>query len=167
MAGADELKVVESVDDRDAVLSQDGKDGRRNLVANVVEVSNVRFFFPEEGIQFPSRVQGINQAQAEPGSPRKGDVFAIVVNFLDEEGRLRTGFVAGVQGGKNQHGVALAGEEALQLEKERFCPPHRKIEFVDQKNSQRSVLPYLPTLLAIGARLFPKCESVESTVHGH
>jgi len=163
VVGANALQIVQRLHNGDAPSSQHGEDRWRNLVADVVQVRDVRLLLFYEGVDLSGSLEGVEETCAELHFLPERNIGAIVIDLLYEKGRLLTRVVSGVSGGKDDDGVPFLSEELFQEEETGLRSPQRKIELIDQQNLQ--------TLMLLGSWIplpFPWSLSLGSSgrVHG-
>jgi hypothetical protein len=132
VVGANAFQVMEGLNDGNTVSSENRKNGRRNLMADIVQVGDIRPLSPQQRVHLSCGVPGVQKPQAEANSVAKGNIGAIVVNLLHEERRLWGSLVSPVLGGEDHDGVPFLLEKRLQPEEVGFRSPERKVELIDE-----------------------------------
>jgi hypothetical protein len=134
------FQVMDGLHDWNVVFSQHGEDGGGNLVADVVQVGDIRPLLFQKGVYFPGCVEGIEQTEPKRDLAAERDIRAVVVDFLHEKGSLLALSVSRISGRKDGDRVTSFPEQSLLLEEAGFRPSQGKIELVDQQDLQTAVL---------------------------
>src|SRR5208337_229767 len=80
VAGAEQLEIVQVIDDGNVLRFQYPEDGRRDMMIDIAHMSNVRTEFLDHGPDAPPRLQRIDQMPRAPQLlPETGVLFEINV----------------------------------------------------------------------------------------
>ena len=133
--GADDMVVVQAVDDRDPVPPGGAKDRRRQVILEVMNMHDIGALGSDHGVQGLGRLEAVDAVHEQRCLGHQRGVIKIPANLevqIGEVLRVRRRLVVAVAGGKRDDRVAGVFKLVLNAEEILIRAPFKMIELVDE-----------------------------------